>query len=179
MAYFSMFVKLAALRGDALLSSPSATLAQHLRIVLLLGGILAQDISWIAGYVRTLGDGSWRWAGGRGRQGREGIDKVTWLLAAELWRVLGSSICGTCIFTGLATGMWRSSSTHSPRPRLPSPALPARSHALLWLYDAVFVAVDASLSLVKYATHAVDHARRAAAEARGEVRWRTGGWDDG
>ncbi len=37
-----MFVKLASLRGDALLSSPRATPGQHLRILALLGGILAQ-----------------------------------------------------------------------------------------------------------------------------------------
>lgn len=37
-----MFVKLASLRGDALLCSPRATPGQHLRILALLGGILAQ-----------------------------------------------------------------------------------------------------------------------------------------
>ena len=37
-----LFTRLASLRGDALLSSPRATLGQHLRIILLLGGILAQ-----------------------------------------------------------------------------------------------------------------------------------------
>jgi len=42
MGYFALFTKLASLRGDALLSSPSATLAQHLRILALLGGILVQ-----------------------------------------------------------------------------------------------------------------------------------------
>lgn len=60
MGYFQLFIQFAALRGDALLASPSATLGQHGRILLLLGGILAQDCSWIAGYARSLGGGSWR-----------------------------------------------------------------------------------------------------------------------
>jgi hypothetical protein len=62
--WFAMFTKLASLRGDALLSSPSATLAQHSRILLLLLGILAQDLSWVAGFVRgarSSQDGSLRW----------------------------------------------------------------------------------------------------------------------
>lgn len=58
MCYSSMFVQLASLRGDALLSSPSATLAQHGRILLLLVGILVQDVSWIVRYCSALGDGS-------------------------------------------------------------------------------------------------------------------------
>lgn len=37
-----MFARLAALRGDALLSSPGASLGQRLRIAALLGGILVQ-----------------------------------------------------------------------------------------------------------------------------------------
>lgn len=44
------------------------------------------------------------------------------------------------------------------------------SHALLWLFDAVHVALDAAFCLCKYATHAVDHWRAAQAEAHGEVR---------
>lgn len=64
MCWFSMFVRLASLRGDALLCSPAAgALASHARILALLVGILAQDCSWIASYCRTLGDGSARWAG--------------------------------------------------------------------------------------------------------------------
>ncbi|EFN55075.1 hypothetical protein CHLNCDRAFT_134959 [Chlorella variabilis] len=104
--WFSMFTKLASLRGDALLSSPSATLAQHLRILLLLGGILAQDLSWVAGFLRTA----------RGMQG-------------------GSL-----------------------------------SHALLWLFDATFVAVDAAYALLKYAVQAWDHCKVMRAEVRGEER---------
>lgn len=66
MCWFSMFVRLASLRGDALLCSPAAgALASHARILALLVGILAQDCSWIASYCRTLGDGSARWVVGR------------------------------------------------------------------------------------------------------------------
>jgi hypothetical protein len=102
MCWFSMFVRLASLRGDALLCSPAAGApACHARILALLLGILAQDCSWIASYCRTLGDGS-------------------------------------------------------------------ASHALLWLFDAVHVALDAAFCLCKYATHAVDHWRAAQAEARGQ-----------
>ncbi|KAL4452104.1 hypothetical protein ABPG75_007766 [Micractinium tetrahymenae] len=99
-----MFVKLASLRGDALLCSPRATPGQHLRILALLGGILAQDVSWIAGYIGS----------------------------------------------GMSAG--------------------SLSHASLWLFDAAFVAVDASYSLAKYAVHALDHWQAAQAEARGEER---------
>ncbi|KAI7842210.1 hypothetical protein COHA_004123 [Chlorella ohadii] len=102
MCWFSMFIRLASLRGDALLCSPaSGSPASHARILALLMGILAQDCSWIASYCRTLGDGS-------------------------------------------------------------------ASHALLWLFDAVHVALDAAFCLCKYATHAVDHWRAAQAEAHGE-----------
>ena len=41
---------------------------------------------------------------------------------------------------------------------------------LLLLFDAVYVAVDAALSVCKYAVHAVDHYQGARAEARGQVR---------
>jgi hypothetical protein len=51
--WFSLFCKLASLRGDALLSSPSATLAQHARTLLLLGGILAQEASWVAEFLQN------------------------------------------------------------------------------------------------------------------------------
>lgn len=62
MGWFSMFVRLASLRGDALLCSAAAGApARHARILALLLGILAQDCSWIASYCRTLGDGSARW----------------------------------------------------------------------------------------------------------------------
>lgn len=49
-----MFTKLASLRADALLSSPSATPAQHLRVLLLLGGILFQDLTWVAAFLREV-----------------------------------------------------------------------------------------------------------------------------
>lgn len=51
--WFSMFTKLASLRGDALLSSPHAARLQHLRTLLLLGGILAQHLSWVAAFLRS------------------------------------------------------------------------------------------------------------------------------
>jgi hypothetical protein len=62
MGYFGMFTKLASLRGDALLSSPTASLAQHARILLLLGGILVQAASYIATYAGSMGAGSARQA---------------------------------------------------------------------------------------------------------------------
>jgi hypothetical protein len=62
MGYFGMFTKLASLRGDALLSSPTASLAQHARILLLLGGILVQAGSYIATYAGSMGTGSARQA---------------------------------------------------------------------------------------------------------------------
>ena len=57
MAYCSMFCKLAAMRGDALLSSPSATLAQHARILALLCSLLALDASVIAAGLLAGGQG--------------------------------------------------------------------------------------------------------------------------
>lgn len=53
----------------------------------------------------------------------------------------------------------------SPRPSLPRPC----SLALLWLFDAAFVAVDASYAIVKYAVQAADHHKSLQADARGEV----------
>ena len=57
MAYCSMFCKLAAMRGDALLSSPSATLAQHARILALLSALLVLDASVIAAGLVASGRG--------------------------------------------------------------------------------------------------------------------------
>lgn len=62
--WFSMFTRLASLRGDVLLSSPRATPLQHARTLLLLGGILAQHLSWVAGFLRSapqLEGASFRW----------------------------------------------------------------------------------------------------------------------
>jgi hypothetical protein len=42
--------------------------------------------------------------------------------------------------------------------------------ALLWLFDAAFVAVDAAFALVKYACQAAAHYRAMQGEAHGEVR---------
>lgn len=102
--WFSLFCKLASLRGDALLSSPSATLAQHARTLLLLGGILAQEASWVAEFLQNA----------HGMRGR------------------------------------------------------SLSMALLWLFDAAFVAVDAAFALVKYACQAAAHYRAMQGEAHGE-----------
>lgn len=55
-------------------------------------------------------------------------------------------------------------------PPLLPPASPSPySHALLWLFDPIHVALDASFCLAKYATHAVDHWRAAQVEAHGEA----------
>lgn len=54
-----VFTRLGSLRGEALLSNPTATLWQHARIVLLLTGILAQAASFAAA---ALGNASPRWA---------------------------------------------------------------------------------------------------------------------
>lgn len=79
--------------------------------------------------------------------------------------------------TALASRACRAASlgaSHRPAPACPPfpPSAPPlrRSHASLWLFDAAFVAVDASFSLAKYAVHALDHWQAAKAEARGEVR---------
>lgn len=67
--WLSMFVRLASLRGDALLSAPATAAAspkaaaRHARILLLLAGILAQDVSWIARHWRALAGGGPRCAG--------------------------------------------------------------------------------------------------------------------
>lgn len=141
--WFSMFTKLASLRGDALLSSPSATLAQHLRILLLLGGILAQDLSWVAGFLRTA----------RGMQG----GSLRWVAIARPLCCV-PLICDRLFVCGSWSAFHRSAV-------LPAPC----SHALLWLFDATFVAVDAAYALLKYAVQAWDHCKVMRAEVRGEV----------
>ncbi|PSC71052.1 E3 ubiquitin ligase RIN2-like [Micractinium conductrix] len=58
LGYCCMFARLAALRGDALLSSPGASLGQRLRIAALLGGILVQAGGWAAAALRSATAGS-------------------------------------------------------------------------------------------------------------------------
>lgn len=143
-----VFTRLASLRGEALLSNPSATLWQHARIVALLAGILAQAAALAAA---ALGDASARWVG---------------RTAAGL---PGRPPCAAA----RPPADWQHASLPSllPAPLLSLPCLLAAcSHALLYLYDAAFLAIDASFSLALYGLHAADHALRLRADARGEVR---------
>ena len=143
MCWLSMFVLLARLRGEALLSSPraagKAALASHVRILALLGGILVQVVSWIARYAHTLGDGSTRCA------------------VQQVWQ------------TTAAAAARRLSCSCPARPPSASALAPLCSHALLWLVDPVHVALDAAFSVAKYLVAHAAQQRAAAADARGEV----------
>lgn len=140
MGYFGMFTKLASLRGDALLSSPTASLAQHARILLLLGGILVQAASYIATHAGSMGAGSARQA------------------AAAAAAAEGPGSCWSWLPNSLVC------------PSLNNAWLGLICRRLLLLFDAAYVAVDAALSVCKYAVHAADHYQGARAEARGQVR---------
>ena len=144
MGYFGMFTKLASLRGDALLSSPTASLAQHARILLLLGGILVQAASYIATSADSMGAGSARQAAAAAAESA---------CTCRLWL---PGTLPTLFSKDLSKSAMHCSTYIACR-------------RLLLLFDAAYVAVDAALSVCKYAVHAADHYQALQAEARGQV----------